>query len=435
MVTQIDNVSAAGQGQFLRRAEWVFAIGALSLLVGATRIVFSGNNLGAYSIAGAIEGNFAYQVAMGAVYVFALAMLFNNRQKVAYLCQQNLSLLLFVIFVAASPLWSELPNLGMRRSFAFTGNVILAFYLVTRFSPREFLEILGWVFAITLLVDVAVIVALPSVGIDFRRGALVGAHGHKNDFGQMMVLGAAVYWVLKSKPGWLGILAWGGFILCVALACLTLSRSAWLVLAGLFVVGLPLIRSLQNPTLAPSLRMLWVAVFGVGSFLLFLLEFYGAGLESIGKDVTLTNRTLIWNRAIELGWSQPWLGAGFGTFWESSLGKIFAEKGREIGHAHNGFVEMWLQLGFVGLGLFLFVLLNTSLRVLRQILRFRDGFTLFLGLFVLYVLTYSIVVKIMPDHRRVVWVIFVAGMLYAGVSSKSLMTQSDEPEPQLPSLN
>lgn len=432
MVTQIDSIPAANQGQFLRRAEWVFAIGALSLLVGATRIVFSGGNLNAYSISGAIEGNLPFQATLSAVYLFALVRLFYDRRKVAQLCQLNISLLVFVIFLAASPLWSELPGLGVRRSFALTGNVVLAFYLVTRFSPSEFLEILGWVFAITILVNVAVILALPSIGIDFSRGALRGAHGHKNNFGQMMVLGAAIYWVLKSKSGLLGILAWGGFIFCVALAFLSLSRSAWLVLAGLFVVGLPLLRSLQNPTLAPSLRMLWVVAFGVGGFLLFLFEFYGAGLESIGKDATLTNRTLIWERAIELGWTQPWLGAGFGTFWESSLGKIFATKGAEIGHAHNGFVEIWLQLGFVGLALFLIVVINMGLKVLRQLLRSRTDFTLFLGLFVIYVLTYSIVVKIMPDHRRVVWVIFVAGMLYASILSKSPKIERNESEQQNP---
>ena len=98
----------------------------------------------------------------------------------------------------------------------------------------------------------------------------------------------------------------------------------------------------------------------------------------------------------------------------SEFRKIFAERWSEIGHAHNGFIEVWLVLGFVGLALFLSLVVRTGLRILNDVLRTGDEIAIFMAMFVLYVLAYMTVAKMMPDHRSVPWVIFVSIALYSG---------------------
>jgi O-antigen ligase len=104
----------------------------------------------------------------------------------------------------------------------------------------------------------------------------------------------------------------------------------------------------------------------------FAVLFLGAGrgvLEKIGRDQSLTGRTDIWKAALSRV-ENPLLGAGYESFW---LGERLAAIVRVIGggnQAHNGYIEIYLNLGWVGLAL-LGVLIVTGYR--RIISGFRRG--------------------------------------------------------------
>ena len=70
-----------------------------------------------------------------------------------------------------------------------------------------------------------------------------------------------------------------------------------------------------------------------------------AGFTStVGRDSTLTGRTDIWAGLLPDVMRQPFLGYGFSSFWTSP--RIYQHN---IGEAHNGYLEVCLGLGFVGL--------------------------------------------------------------------------------------
>jgi O-antigen ligase len=76
------------------------------------------------------------------------------------------------------------------------------------------------------------------------------------------------------------------------------------------------------------------------------------GLESIlvmlGKDPTLTDRTVIWELLFTLTPS-VWVGTGFQNFWLGSrLEAIWSEHVFRPGQAHNGYIEIYLNLGLIG---------------------------------------------------------------------------------------
>ena len=66
--------------------------------------------------------------------------------------------------------------------------------------------------------------------------------------------------------------------------------------------------------------------------------------SALGRDATLTGRTEIWRGLLPDVMRKPFLGYGFSGFWSSER---IAE--HQIGEAHNGYLDMWLQLGAVGL--------------------------------------------------------------------------------------
>ena len=90
------------------------------------------------------------------------------------------------------------------------------------------------------------------------------------------------------------------------------------------------------------------------SFGLFLILDLGFALggslaKAVGKDPTLTDRTKIW--AFLLGMhTNPIIGTGYQSFWLGSRLKYFWDNAGlgPINEAHNGYLEVYLELGLIG---------------------------------------------------------------------------------------
>ena len=74
---------------------------------------------------------------------------------------------------------------------------------------------------------------------------------------------------------------------------------------------------------------------------------------AFGKDPGLSDRTTIWAAVIP-ACPNPLLGAGFESFW-NGYGKYvtggLSKYERGLNSAHNGYIEVWVNLGWVGVGL------------------------------------------------------------------------------------
>ena len=89
---------------------------------------------------------------------------------------------------------------------------------------------------------------------------------------------------------------------------------------------------------------------------------------ALGRDPTFTNRTRIWQLALEYIAHRPWFGYGFGAFWreQSTDAQIFwVALGFKTPHAHNSWLEMALGIGIVGVGIAALGWLAVFYRTLR----------------------------------------------------------------------
>jgi O-antigen ligase len=95
----------------------------------------------------------------------------------------------------------------------------------------------------------------------------------------------------------------------------------------------------------------------------------GSGLLStMGRDSTLTGRTAVWDVVLPLA-TNPLIGTGFESFWLGSrLDKIWSVYWWHPNEAHNGYIEVYLNLGWVGL-VFFAVLIVTGYRTVVSMLR------------------------------------------------------------------
>ena len=107
-------------------------------------------------------------------------------------------------------------------------------------------------------------------------------------------------------------------------------------------------------------------------------------LDAIGKDPTLTSRTVVWEKVVHAIELQPWTGYGIGGVWLDRTAEptrsILSGLGFPISHAHNGFLEILLRLGVVGLLLFV-VFLASYFRTAVQLMSNQPEFSRFAILF------------------------------------------------------
>jgi exopolysaccharide production protein ExoQ len=132
-----------------------------------------------------------------------------------------------------------------------------------------------------------------------------------------------------------------------------------LVMTGLWMFWQPVtrVRHLRSVVL-----LFFVALVAIGVFAFLAVpnnriidEFLGA----LGKDTTLTNRTIIWEAGIRAAHEKPWFGLGFDGFWRDSTGA--AQTLNELDSKpfgtklsfHNSYIEVWVALGYVGLTSFI----------------------------------------------------------------------------------
>ena len=109
------------------------------------------------------------------------------------------------------------------------------------------------------------------------------------------------------------------------------------------------------------------------TFVLYLLLAYGLNLSgamagAVGKDPTLTDRTKIWSFLLGMH-TNPLIGTGYESFWMGSRLEWFWEKAG-VGHlneAHNGYLEVYLNLGIIGLLLLCGFLIASYKKICRQL--------------------------------------------------------------------
>jgi O-antigen ligase len=76
----------------------------------------------------------------------------------------------------------------------------------------------------------------------------------------------------------------------------------------------------------------------------------------MGKNSSLSGRTDIWSMVWDKFVQRPWVGYGYSAFWMGKDGKQSAEIWEAlhwaVPHSHNGFLDVLVQVGAVGMAIF-----------------------------------------------------------------------------------
>lgn len=260
------------------------------------------------------------------------------------------------ILALLSTLWSQSPFRSMAFGGCYLIDTLFAFYLFVAFDEEQLLVLLDRLFLIVCLLCLAFICFLPQYGLsqtDLRNpsawsGIFISRTGLARP---LLYLSAASFWVLRRHFT-------RGRLLTLLLGLVMIFK-AHVVTAGLLLVVYLVIvfiqtlnRRLGERTSLGFLVLVTFFMFLGGAFVYLL----GPDLlVMLGRDPTLTGRTDIWKQLLPSIESRPLLGYGFSAFWlglQGESGKIIQQMNWTFGYAHNGYIEICLQLGLVGLALF-----------------------------------------------------------------------------------
>lgn len=320
--------------------------------------------------AAAEDGSLSRQLLWGVLGVVALGYLLlgrmANRERTYAFGGWPVALLL--VYTGASFCWSVTPLATLKR------DIVLAFLVAVcalsagapvkewrgdRFSTLLAPPIL-WLIALSLLITlVAPHRALSDVG-------WAGITAGKNMSGQLMALTVLLVWYGVFHASLRGRTWWRAGALLVAVGLLFATKSSTALLA--VVLGIAVT---ELVTIGSTMRRLasWQIAFAGGVLILatvmyfaFLLELlpttstlYTHLLGAMGKSETFTGRTAIWNLVLgESRFHNTWIGGGYGGFWVGRTGvSSYAIVGDNLypGQAHNGYIDIYNDLGILGLAL------------------------------------------------------------------------------------
>lgn len=296
-------------------------------------------------------------------YLLAISILLLYPRRAVRVALRSSLPWLLISLALISFLWSDIPTVTLRRSIAILLTTLYGLTLAVRFNFEELLDLVGYACLTALFASLAFSILLPEWGrmVYFGKEAWRGAFIHKNTLGlfsafSFLVFGAS--WKISSsfRHRWI----WGiGIIL--AIISLIKSRSAsGLVLTALILLGTVLLSILY------SLRRVWQIVLPItllvgGILLILIAENYESLLSFLGRDQFLTGRLPLWKFLIPMGLKHLWGGYGFGAFWtgwEGPSALVWQASPWHPPHSHNGYLDIFLNLGLLGLLLTIVLLMR-----------------------------------------------------------------------------
>jgi len=377
--------------------------------------LFAGNHSGASEMGDSSPARFAWLTILYGVGLVLLVA--HHHREILKLVSQNKLLVLVIAYILLSTTWAFDPNASLRRAAAFGLTAVFCAYLALRYSPLDILKLAGWGLLVVAVLSLVSAVLFPEFGLEpFGRkmGWWKGICGINTAFGRFMALGILVIWCLR-RADWrlqrFDVLVFGLFLLCTYHAHAASSLAA---VFGAFCSILAIwSRSVFNIELAPKVLIGTL----VGLVLLATVPFYlGDVLLLLSRDETLTNRVFIWRAAFEQGWHNPIFGVGYSSFWiegnaASAFHNMFGSANTEVGNGHNGYLDVWLELGFVGLGLLLLLMAQALTRVIRYLTVSGEPFAEFYGGLLVFIVIYSIAEKVIFVHSEFTWMMFMTGLM------------------------
>lgn len=310
----------------------------------------------------------------------AVFILFKRKLSWREWLRTNAWLCLFFLYCGISVLWSDFPVVAFKRWIRAAGSLIIILAVLSEANPIS---------AIMTLIRRCVYILVPAsillnkyypemaVSYNYWTGEayLAGVTTDKNALGRLCIVGGAfLLWSIitptddnhpynKKQSRFVDII-----YLLATLWLLVKSKSSTslgcLVIGSCVLIGLglPVIR--RNIKHIGTLMIIIVFGFWIMDSSFNLTE--NIVTNVLHRNMTFTDRTYIWNDLLDRC-TNPLFGVGYDSFWLGERYDFFMHK-HQVFEAHNGYLELYAEVGMTGLFLFFGFLFQVFLKAKRSLL-------------------------------------------------------------------
>jgi exopolysaccharide production protein ExoQ len=328
-------------------------------------------------------------ILTGLMLLGVIALATRPKRTTAFLAA-NFPVILFFLYCGLSAIWSDHADISIKRWFRSLGDLVMVMVILT---DLDWARAFKWVYSrlACILVPLSILFFrwFPAFGRNYNihdgRISVTGVTDDKNLLGAICMLFAmvAVWCMIEAPPMERArrrkFLIGYGSVIAVIIYLINLADSATatacLIEGGAVLLLASMPRISRRPVL---IHLIVTTVLGVTAVNLF---FGSSLLEMFGRNPTLTGRTELWSLCLTLV-RNPLLGAGYESFWLGSRLETMWNYIWGVNQAHNGYLEIYLNLGWVGVVLLVTVLITGYRNIIHAIRRREPTASLRLAFFV-----------------------------------------------------
>jgi O-antigen ligase len=243
-----------------------------------------------------------------------------------------------------------------------------------------------------------------------HEGAWRGIFLHKNELGTLMTLSCIVTLCSFSikRDIYIDVLKILLVLTSAFLVFMSGSRGSWVMLLSLSI-AIPLLKYFYSNKSSRIVKygLIIILILFVGLIFLNLQTL----IQVIGRDLTLSGRTLLWASVFKQALMEPFFGYGYDSFWlgwngpSRAIWKIYDWYPP---HSHNGILDLWLELGSVGVFLFFAGYIAGVKRASQMLTESNTIHNLWPIIFFVFLFMGNFAYSYILESNNIYWVIYVA---------------------------
>ncbi|MEH2235669.1 O-antigen ligase family protein [Nostoc sp.] len=360
-------------------------------------------------------------------YIVTLFLISLRWKKVTYVFSRDKFIWVILVVCALSSFWSLDSDTTIRRVFGLAGTMLFGLYLASRYTLKEQLKLCAYMLGISAVMCFLFVLLIPQYGIggigggDIDTTAWRGIYPQKNILGKRFVLSAAIFFFLAMTNRENRWVSWLGYFISGVLVLFsksTTSMGNFIIITAAFLIYYRII-PLKYKFMIPILT--FFSTICIAFYTWFILQ-ADTILGSIGKDTTLTGRSELWPAVLQMIAKKPWLGYGYGAFWidQNSDHSILIQTIQwDAPNAHNGFLDVWLALGLLGVLVFLIGFVINLLRAIYLVRWNQTSENLWLLVYLTFIILSNLTETSLLEQNSLEWILYVSAILTSKVSTRA----------------
>jgi exopolysaccharide production protein ExoQ len=394
---------------------WVLLIPMMFFAVGGTPS-FEGvpDAAGAGSLSGlASNGRSAGLVGSvalpGLAFSIVLWLVLINSRRITLLALEMKTITLLALLTICSALWSQSPSRSAYYGLFYVIETLFAFALVLKWGPDELRALMVKVGLSLTLISLVLVILFPRIAIihgNIYAGAWKGVFGDRTAGAKSLVFLLSPVIIFRRTTFQYRYMIY--ILLASVLIFMAHAMTARVTLIG-YIIFMAFVRIFTRYGRRSALVISGIFLGAAASIVYVGILYMPLVLKVMGKNATLTGRTGIWSSLLVSVAKRPLLGYGYHAFWLGLTGesaRVIVGAHWAFGYAHNGILEICLQLGLLGTALFFVTLFQAIANAWFCLQRgCPPGAEWYIGLIALTIM-YNI------DESTVLWPVDLSSILY-----------------------